>query len=74
MKEKKLFPKVSNSSPSKMVLIIEPWAVENTIEGNSSYEFFIEGPDEEMMEIEFSENQLIIYGWVGSTISARTEK
>ena len=74
MKDKKLFLKISNTSKSKMVLIIEPWAVENTIESNSSYEFFIEGPDEQMMEIEYKENEMIIYGWEGSTISARTEK
>jgi hypothetical protein len=57
-----------------MVLTIEPWAVQNTIESNSSYEFFIQGPDEEMMEIEVNENELIIHGWAGSTVSARTEK
>jgi hypothetical protein len=74
MKDKKLFVKISNTSKSRMVLIIEPWAVQNTIESNSSYEFFIQGPDEKMMEIEYKENEIIIYGWADSTISARTEK
>ena|GEM_PF-4096256 len=74
MKDKKLFLKISNTSKSKLVLIIEPWAVQNTIESNSSYEFFIQGPDEKMMEIEHKENKVIIHGWENSTTSARTEE
>jgi hypothetical protein len=74
MKDKKLFVKISNASKSKLVLIIEPWAVQNTIESNSSYEFVIQGPDEKMMEVEYKENEIVIYGWENSTISARTEK
>ncbi len=74
MKDKKLFLKISNTSKSKLVLTIEPWAVQNTIESNSSYEFFIQGPDEKMMEVEYKENEIIIHGWENSTISARTEK
>jgi hypothetical protein len=74
MKDKKLFVKISNTSKSKLVIIIEPWAVQNTIENNSSYEFFIQGPDEKMMEVEYKENEITVYGWEDSTISARTEK
>lgn len=73
MKDKKLFVKISNASKSKLVLIIEPWAVQNTIETNSSYEFFIQGPDEKMMETEYKENVITLHGWEDSTISARTE-
>ncbi|MGI9056610.1 MAG: hypothetical protein ACR2F2_12510 [Pyrinomonadaceae bacterium] len=73
MEDKKLFLKISNTSKSKMVLIIEPWAVQNTIESNSSYEFFIEGPTEKLMEIEHKENEIIIHGWADSTTSAKTE-
>ena len=72
MKNRKLFLRVSNATRSKMLLVIEPWGVENTIESNSSYEFFIEGPDEETMEVEYRENGIILHGWANSTISART--
>jgi hypothetical protein len=73
MIDKQLFVKVSNSSKKKLVLTIEPWAVENTIESDSSYDFAVQGPDKELMEIEYKENQMIIYGWGNSTITARTE-
>jgi hypothetical protein len=72
MDDRKLTLKVSNTSESKLALIVEPWAVERTIEPDTSYEFFIQGPDDKMMEIEYKENQIIVYGWVGSTTSAET--
>lgn len=74
MKDNTLFLKITNTSKSKMVLIIEPWGVQTTIETNSSYEFVIQGPDEKMMEVEYKENEIILHGWENSTISARSEK
>lgn len=66
--------KISNSSESNISLRIEPWGVENVIKGNSNYEFLIQGPENEILEIEYNKNEIVIYGWEDSTISARTEE
>ena len=72
MKDNKLILKISNTSDSNLVLIIEPWAVENVLESNSSFEVSIEGPDEKVLELECGENMMVIHGWEGSSTTART--
>lgn len=69
----KLSLNVINSSVSEITVHIEPWGVQNTLSRGEAYEFYIEGPNNETLELEYSDDGIKLYGWPGATTSARTE-
>lgn len=73
MSKVRLSMNVVNSSASEITVHIEPWGVQNRVSSGDSYELYIEGPNDETLEVEYGENKIIFYGWAGSTTSARSE-
>lgn len=73
MSKVRLSMNVVNSSASEITVHIEPWGVQNRVSRGDRYEFYIEGPNDETLEVEYGENKIIFYGWDESTTSARSE-
>ena len=74
MPQARLSLNVINSSASEITVHIEPWGVQNVVPSGEAYEFYIEGPNDETLEIEYGEKTIIVHGWPDSTTSARTEQ
>ena len=74
MSNVKLLINVVNSSDAEMTVHIEPWGVQNILSSGEAYEFCIEGPNEEKLEVEYGNKSITLYGWPDSTVSARTER
>ena len=65
---------IRNTTPRNMVVHIEPWGVQNVVKSDESYEFDLQGPNDETLEIEYGEGEIKVYGWSDSTTTARTEQ
>ena len=74
MEDVRLVISIRNTTPKSMVVHIEPWGVQNVVESGENYEFDLQGPNDETLEIEYGDSEIKIYGWSDSTTSARTEK
>lgn len=72
MEDVRLLISIRNTTAKRMVVHIEPWAVQNVIESGESYEFDMLGPNDETLEIEYGDSEIKVYGWPDSTTSART--
>jgi hypothetical protein len=59
----------TNSLPTPLKLVIEPWANEATIAPGHSMKVEFSGPQSGRIEIEVKEGVLVIYGWTGSVLS-----
>ena len=57
-----------NGKGEPIVVRIEPWADEITIDPGESLLLCFEGPAGESIEVETEPNALVVYGWVGSTV------
>ena len=59
--------KVANQFNRDITLCLEPWADEYTLPKDEYLTILAQGPKNGLLEIEYSENRITIYGWSGST-------
>lgn len=62
---------ITNGNPSVLNLTIEPWADQHELSVGDTLELVFDGPVGGRLEVEVKPNGLTIYGWPGSTVSAR---
>jgi hypothetical protein len=60
-----------NRRSEPLLVRIEPWADEVTIEPAESLALAFEGPPGEAIEVEAEADCIVVYGWVGSTVDIR---
>jgi hypothetical protein len=60
--------RVSNRSPSALLVRIEPWAQEVELEAGAIHESLLTGPDPADVEVRVATNGVTVYGWVGSIL------
>jgi hypothetical protein len=60
--------RVTNRSPSALLVRIEPWAHEIELEAGVSHEALLTGPDPADVEVRVATNEVTVYGWVGSVL------
>lgn len=66
--QKRLFKiSITNLSKEPTTLRLEPWGDEKELAANESAIVHAEGPIEGMLELEYAEKQITLYGWEGST-------
>ncbi|MGE0543341.1 MAG: hypothetical protein AB7R89_24540 [Dehalococcoidia bacterium] len=59
---------VSNEDASPLVLFLEPWAESFVISPHSAIEVVAYGSGDGHLVIDEADNQLIVWGWTGSTV------
>lgn len=59
--------RMGNNRPEPLVLRIEPWGDELSIQPGKSIDLLFEGPPGGTIEFETEPSAVVIYGWVGST-------
>ena len=74
MSKVRLSLNIVNTSSDELVVHIEPWGVQNAVQSGGNYEFDVEGPNDETLELEYGEKRITVYGWPDSSTSARTEQ
>jgi hypothetical protein len=60
--------RVANVNSEPLRLRVEPWGREFDLLGGASQEIDFEGPDGGMIEVEVQPGEVVVYGWVGSTV------
>jgi hypothetical protein len=60
-----------NSLGSKVMVHLEPWGDQFSVEPGAILEVEMSGPTGGCLEIEVSEGAITVYGWEGSILSAR---
>lgn len=58
-----------NSSEHQVILILEPWAEEYKIDPQNKVEIVSNIRPEISVEIEYSDGNIIVYGWSDSVLS-----
>ena len=59
---------VSNEDAVPLVLFLEPWAEQFVIPAQSAVEIVAYGPDDGRLVIDKGDNQLVVWGWTGSSV------
>jgi hypothetical protein len=65
--------KVTNLSAAPLTFRLEPWGDEEVLLANESTFVKAEGPKVGILEIEYTENLAVIYGWEGSICEIETD-
>jgi hypothetical protein len=60
--------RVTNRSPSALLVRIEPWAHEVELDAGASHEALLTGPDPADVEVRVATNEVTVYGWAGSVL------
>jgi hypothetical protein len=61
--------RLKNSCNRDLTLYVEPWGDELVMQANEVYDILAQGPVGDTIEIEYSENYWVLYGWPGSVLS-----
>jgi hypothetical protein len=62
--------RVTNPSPSALLVRFEPWAHELELNPGASHEALLTGPDPADVEVRVATNEVTVYGWAGSVLDA----
>jgi hypothetical protein len=57
---------VTNSGSAPLVLRVESWANEILMESGKTYLSVFDGPEGELPAVEWREDSVTLYGWLGS--------
>ena len=76
MVEQKVSLRLRNSFATPITLLVEPWGNSYTMPADSAVVVVARGPqqvtNENLLEIEVCQDEIIIYGWGGSTVDVVT--
>jgi hypothetical protein len=61
--------RLQNSSSASRNLRVEPWGDEVSIPAGVTFDIVAQGPPGDCLEIESGDDDLVVYGWPGSTIA-----
>jgi hypothetical protein len=60
--------RITNSSRENMMLHLEPWGEQYTMSVGATFKVEAEGPDGDILELEFADGRLVVWGWSGSVV------
>ena len=61
--------RVCNTRLIALTCILEPWGEQYTIAPQATFEIVARGPEGDSLEVEFTDDHIILYGWPGSVVS-----
>jgi len=61
--------RITNSVKEDITLHLEPWGEQYIMASGVAYKVEAKGPDNDILELEYAERKLIVYGWSGSVVT-----
>jgi hypothetical protein len=69
MAERHITVRLMNSLTRDLTVHLEPWGEQHKMTAGASLIIEAKGPDSDMLELEYSEESIRVYGWSGSVVS-----
>jgi hypothetical protein len=69
MKEYVTSLRISNSRSIPLTLYLEPWGEQYTMAPESTYTVVSRGPEGDALEVECTDDHIVLYGWPGSVVT-----
>ena len=60
--------RVCNSHSIALTFSLEPWGEQYKLAPEETFEIVARGPEGDSLEVEFADDQIILYGWPGSVV------
>ena len=61
--------RVCNSRSMAITFFLEPWGEQYRLAPEETFEIVARGPEGDSLEVEFADDQIIVYGWPGSVVT-----
>ena len=61
--------RVCNSRSMALTFSLEPWGEQYKLAPEETFEIVARGPEGDSLEVEFADDQIILYGWPGSVVT-----
>jgi hypothetical protein len=61
--------RVYNSRSMALTFSLEPWGEQYKLAPEETFEIVARGPEGDSLEVEFADDQIILYGWPGSVVT-----
>ena len=61
--------RVRNSRSIALTFSLEPWGEQYRLAPEETFEIVARGPEGDSLEVEFADDQIILYGWPGSVVT-----
>jgi hypothetical protein len=58
-----------NSNEADTTFVIEPWTSQCSMPRGAIFEVIAHGPKGGVLEVEYSRDHIVLYGWAGSTLT-----
>ena len=65
----KLALRITNSITEEITLHLEPWGEQYVMKPGSLLMVTATGPDNDILEVEYGDRRIAVYGWSGSNVS-----
>jgi hypothetical protein len=66
--------RITNSLDHEVTLGVEPWGDQYKMASGATFLVEAQGPDQDLLEIEYGPNSITVYGWPGSTVALTETK
>lgn len=67
--EKVLCLRVTNRRETELTFYLEPWGEQFIMAPGATFHVVAKGPDGDSLEVEYGDNYVSLYGWIGSVVS-----
>ena len=61
--------RVYNSRSIALTFSLEPWGEQYRLAPEETFEIVARGPEGDSLEVEFADDEIILYGWPGSVVT-----
>jgi hypothetical protein len=61
--------RVQNSRAVPVMFHLEPWGEQYVMPSEATFSVVARGPREDTLELEYTDDAIVLYGWSGSTVS-----
>jgi hypothetical protein len=61
--------RVYNSRSIALTFSLEPWGEQYKLAPEEIFEIVARGPEGDSLEVEFADDKIILYGWLGSVVT-----
>ena len=61
--------RVCSSRSMALTFSLEPWGEQYKLAPEETFEIIARGPEGDSLEVEFADDQIIVYGWPGSVVT-----
>lgn len=63
--------RIRNLEQKEIIVFLEPWGEQYAMPPGATWKIEGNGPDEDMLEIHYSEGKIVVWGWPGSLVAIK---